>query len=136
MFTSDLNNSVANINSGIFQLQWEVQQTTNSSSSLITLSASKPLQGAVTYCFTVDARSLGEGILVLTLTVKRLCLNQNPRSLRTCSQWQYKAGSETILLRARPAKKGNSSSHHVYVCNQFVTAILGPGHDSSLLYMW
>ena len=117
LFTGNLSDSIADL--GIFQLQWETAN--KSSSSLITLTVTKDhgftqanhtTEGAVTYRFTVDVTKLGEGPLLLALTFKLKCLhyssyscNEKPRSRCTCSQWQYRGESETILISA---KKGNS----------------------------
>ena len=137
IFTSGLNNSIADVNSGIFQLRWETAD--NSSSGLITLTvtrdhdfmqANHTTEGAFTYHSPVDARNFGDGPLLLTLTIKLQCFhysscycNQNPRSRCTCSRWQYETESETILISA---KKGNPSSHHVQV-SHLQLIILGAG---------
>ena len=143
IFTSDFNNRIADVNSGIFQLRWETAD--NSSSGLVThtvakdhdfMQANHTTEGAATYHFTVDARSLGDGPLLLTLTIKLQCFhysscycNQNPHPWCTCSQWQYEAESETILISA---KKGNPSSHHVQV-SHLQLIILGAGTGTSSL---
>ena len=128
LLVSDLNISTADydFNNDIFQLQWESED--NTSSGLITLTVTKShgikqanhtTEGAVTYHFTLDATTLGEGPLLLKLFAKLQCFryssygcNLNTRSRCTCSQWQYEAESETILISA---KKGKSHTHHVHV---------------------
>ena len=125
LFTSDLSTD-HDFNNDIFQLQW--QSADNSSSGLITLTVTKShgikqanhtTEGAVTYHFTLDATTLGEGPLLLKLFAKLQCFryssygcNLNTRSRCTCSQWQYEAESETILISA---KKGKSHTNPVHV---------------------
>ena len=115
-------------NHDIIRLQWE---TVNSSSiGLITLTAENggwsqghnTSEGAVQYRFTVNVTDLGEGPLLLTLSVKLQCslyegyrcmqFLYRPKQHCTCTQWQYKAESETILVSA---KRGESGSH-VHSC--------------------
>ena len=117
LFTSDLNISMDDrvINNGIFQLRWETAN--NSSTGLIPLivikghgfkQANHTNDGAATYHFTVNATTLGEGPLLLTLSTKLQCFlystshcNLNPQPRCTCTQWQYEAESETIQISAK-----------------------------------
>lgn len=103
-------------------LQWKT--VNNSSRGLIKLNFTQSdinglrqenhtAEGIVRYHFTVNVRDLGEGPLLLTLSVKLQCVHYNDSKLSrcflcTCTQWQYEGESETIQLLSM--KRGRASS--------------------------
>ena len=127
LFTGDVNISSAD-SSTIFQLRWETAN--KEASGLITPTVTKGRgfnqtnhsdEGAVTYNFTVDATTLGEGPLLVTLFAKLQCshysssyCNRKLYSWCTCSQWQYGAESETVKISAKKGKSHASQPQLLY----------------------
>ena len=122
LFIGDVNISSAD-SSAIFQLRWETANKGTSGRITPTVTKGRGFnqtnhttEGGATHHFTVDATALGEGPLLVTLSAKMHCsryrssyCNRRPHSGCICSQWQYGAESETIMIGA---KKGKSRMCH------------------------
>ena len=109
------------LNRDIIQLQWETVNTHSRGLVAVMAEINSLHQGhngsedAMMYRFTVNTTDLGEGPLLLTLLIKLKCIQscanncsrylyyQNKQYYQqrcTCTQWQYKGESETILVSA------------------------------------
>ena len=122
VFTGDSNSTSTIMSDDEVYLQW--MPVNSSSRGLIKLNFTESdidglrqenhtAEGIVRYRFTVNVRDLGEGPLLLTLSIKLQCVHYNDSELSrcflcTCTQWQYEGESETILLSM---KRGTSSTY-------------------------
>ena len=116
VFTGDSNINI--MSNDEVHLVWKT--ASNSSRGLIKLNITKnnidglrqgnhTTEGIVSYHFTVNIKDLGEGPLLLTLTMKLQCIHYNDSKLSRCptcicTQWQYEGESDTILLGMKQSK--------------------------------